>query len=48
MVKIVGRKSLGIQPSMILGVERDHNFLLASGLVASIASTNPTQPLMVT
>jgi DNA polymerase III subunit alpha len=35
MVKIVGRKSLGIQPVYDIGVERDHNFILASGLVAS-------------
>jgi DNA polymerase-3 subunit alpha len=35
MVKITNRKSLGIQPVYDIGVEKDHNFVLANGLVAS-------------
>lgn len=35
MVKIVSRKSLGTQPVYDIGVERDHKFILANGLVAS-------------
>ena len=35
MVKIVGRKSLGTKSVYDIGVERDHNFILANGLVAS-------------
>jgi DNA polymerase-3 subunit alpha len=35
MVKIVSRKSLGKQPVYDFGVVKDHNFLLANGLVAS-------------
>lgn len=35
MVKIVGRKSIQTQPVYDIGVERDHNFILANGLVAS-------------
>jgi len=35
MVKIVSRKSLGVQTVYDIGVERDHKFLLSNGLVAS-------------
>lgn len=35
MVKIVSRKSAGTEPVFDIGVERDHNFILANGLVAS-------------
>lgn len=35
MVKITSRKSLGKQPVYDIGVEVDHNFVLANGLVAS-------------
>ncbi|PSM49378.1 trans-splicing intein-formed DNA polymerase III subunit alpha C-terminal partner DnaE-C, partial [Chroococcidiopsis sp. CCALA 051] len=35
MVKIISRKSLGIQPVYDIGVERDHKFVLKNGLVAS-------------
>jgi DNA polymerase-3 subunit alpha len=35
MVKIVRKKSLGIQPVYDIGVAQDHNFVLANGFVAS-------------
>jgi DNA polymerase-3 subunit alpha len=35
MVQIIKRRSQGIQKVYDLGVEKDHNFLLANGLVAS-------------
>ncbi|ACK73257.1 DNA-directed DNA polymerase [Gloeothece citriformis PCC 7424] len=35
MVKIISRQSLGIQPVYDIGVEKDHNFLISDGLIAS-------------
>lgn len=35
MVKIVSRQSLGTQLVYDIGIERDHRFILANGLVAS-------------
>ncbi len=35
MAKIISRQSLGTQSVYDIGVERDHNFILANGLVAS-------------
>ena len=35
MVKIVRKKSLGVQPVYDIGVVKDHNFVLANGFVAS-------------
>ena len=35
MVKIISRKSLGIQAVYDIGVEKNHNFILENGAVAS-------------
>jgi DNA polymerase III subunit alpha len=35
VVKIIGRRSLGMQPVYDLGLAQDHNFVIQSGLVAS-------------
>lgn len=35
MVKIISRRSLGVQPVYDIGVAKDHNFVIRGGLVAS-------------
>ncbi|WP_338460803.1 hypothetical protein [Synechococcus elongatus] len=44
MVKIVRRRSLGVQPVYDIGVATVHNFVLANGLVASNCFNKATRP----